>query len=211
MSKVVNIGVIIRNEQGDTFPVALTPAMVGVIQNLLMQIPVLDSKLVDTSGEKIASKTSIPIIPREIEFDWDAAYSPMDREKEAELMRKLSEKYKAMSAAELTDGKISEEIEGGDGSKIIKLHPDTPEKKPLLTDELNPFNLTLDATGKANEGMTDGEVAEAVKTSDQKLVEDAKYPEPIAQQEGEEKQQDVTVFPPALPLSGEVPSPGSDK
>ncbi len=208
MSKGVNIGGIIRNEQGDTFPVALTPAMVGVIQNLLMQIPVMDSKLVDTSGKQIASKTSIPIIPREVEFDWDAAYCPMDREKEAELMKKLSEKYSNMAAAELTDGKISEEIEGGDGSKIIKLHPDTPEKKPLLTDPDNPFNIELEATGTANEGMTDSEVEEAVKTADQKLVDDAKYPDPIQTQEGERK--DVTVFPDALPLSGDAPIPGSE-
>lgn len=210
MSKVVNIGVIIRNEQGDTFPVALTPAMVGVIQNLLMQIPVMDSKLVDPTGKNIASKTSIPIIPREVEFDWDAAYCPMDREKEQELMKKLTERYTAMGAAELTDGKISETIEGGDGSKIIKLHPDTPEKKPLLTDPDNPFNLGLEASGTANKGMTETEVEDAVKTADKKLVDDAKYPDPIAERENEENRQDCTVFPEALPLTGDTPSPGSD-
>ncbi len=58
--------------------------------------------------------------------------------------------------------------------------------------------------------MTDGEVEEAMKTADQKLVEDAKYPDPIAQKENETEQQDVTVFPEALPLSGDVPSPGSE-
>ncbi len=207
MSKVVNIGVIIRNEQGDTFPVALTPAMVGVIQNLLMQIPVMDSKLVDPTGKNIASKTSIPIIPREIEFDWDAAYCPMDREKEQELMKKLTEKYQAIGAAELTDGKISEEIEGGDGGKIIKLHPDTPEKTPLLTDPDNPFNLELEASGTANKDMTETEVDDATKAADRKLIDDAKYPDPIAEKENMEKQEDCTVFPPALPLTGDALRP----
>ncbi len=190
MSKVVNIGVIIRNEQGDTFPVALTPQMVGVIQNLLMQIPMMDSKLVDPAGKKLASKQSIPIIPREIEFDWDKAYTPMERADELELMKKLTERYAAMDEAENTDGKITQ------------LHPDRSK------DNLNPFNMTLDASGKANEGMTDAEVAEANKAYDQKLIDEAKYPDPIAQQEGEK--QDVTVHPPALDLSGEVTSPESE-
>ena len=197
MSKVVNIGIIIRNEQGDTFPVALTPQMVGVIQNLLMQIPMMDSKLVDPAGKKLASKQSIPIIPREIDFDWDAAYSPMEREEELALMKKLTEKYQSMEEAEKTDG------------KIIKLNPETG-KPAIGQDPENPFNLELESTGRANEGMTDAEVAEAMKNEDQKLIDKAKYPDPIAQQEGEQKQQDVTITPPALPLSGEASNPGSE-
>ncbi len=210
MSKVVNIGVIIRNEQGDTFPVALTPQMVGVIQNLLMQIPVMDSKLVDPSGKNIASKTSIPIIPREIEFDWEKAYSPMDREKEAELMKKLTERYATMDESEKTDGVIPQIIEGDEDSKVIKLHPDTPEKKALFIDPDNPFNLELEATGKANADMTDTEVDEAIKANDQKLVNDAKYPESIGKQEGEEERQDVTVTPPALELNSDAPNPNEE-
>ncbi len=210
MSKVVNIGVIIRNDRGDTFPVALSPQMVGVIQNLLMQMPMMNSELVDPSGQKLASKTSIPIIPREIVFDWDAAYCPMDRDVELELMKKLNERYAAMDDSEKTDGKISTEIEGGDGSKILQLNTGGEQKKELLTDPDNPFNLELKASGTANEGMTDGEVEEAIKTADQKLVDDAKYPDPIENQEGEEKRQDCTVFPEALPLSGDVPPPGND-
>lgn len=199
MSKVVNIGIIIRNEHNDTFPVALTPQMVGVIQNLLMQIPMSESKLVGADGKKIASKTSIPIIPREIEFDWDAAYSPMERQFELDLMKKLNEKYEGMAKAELTDGKISGDIETSkDG------------KKAMMEDPLNPFNVELSATGKANEGMSEEEVAEAMKSADQKLIEDAKYPDPIGKQEGEQVQQDVTVYPPALPLSGEAPNPGGE-
>ncbi len=204
MSKIVNIGIIVRNEQGDTFPVALTPQMVSVIQNLLMQIPMMDSKLVDPSGAKVASKESIPIIPREIEFDWDTAYQPMEREKEMELMKKLTEKYAAMSEAESIDGKITQEIDG----KEVVINPETG-KPAIGEDKLNPFNMTLDATGKANEGMSNAEVVEAMKNEDQKLIDAAKYPDPIAQQEGEEnkERQDVTVYPPALPLTGKMPPP----
>jgi hypothetical protein len=150
MSKVVNIGVIIRNEQGDTLPVALTPQMVGVIQNLLMQIPMMDSKLVDPSGKKLASKQSIPIIPREIEFDWGKAYSPMEREEELKLMKKLTEKYAAMEESEATDGKITQ------------LHPE--RKEGAFTDPENPFNLELDASGRANADMSDVEVEQAMTT-----------------------------------------------
>lgn len=205
MSKVVNIGVIIRNEQGDTFPVALTPQMVGVIQNLLMQIPMMDSKIVDPEGKKLASKTSIPIIPREIEFDWEKAYTPMDRNKEAELMKKLTEKYAAMDESEKTDGVIPQIIEGDEEGKITKLHPEREEG--AFKDPLNPFNVELDATGRANADMTPEEVDEAVKANDKKLVDDAKYPDPIGKQEGEEERQDVTVTPPALPISGDAPNP----
>ncbi len=208
MSKVVNIGIIIRNDQGDTFPVALTPQMVSVIQNLLMQIPVMDSKLVDPSGKKLASNQSIPIIPRVIEFDWEAAYTPMEREQEQVLMKKLSDKYAAMAEGEAIDGVIPQDIEGV-GGKVTKLHPE----RDRSGDNLNPFNLQLKATGKANEGMSDEEVKEANAKYDQKLIDEAKYPDPIAQQEGETKevtQQDVTVFPEALPLSGKEHLPGAN-
>lgn len=205
MSKVVNIGVIIRNEQGDTFPVALTPQMVGVIQNLLMQIPMMDSKLVDSEGKKLASKTSIPIIPREIEFDWEGAYTPMEREQEMALMKKLTDKYAAMDEDQLTDGVIPQDIKNGDG-KVLQLH--AGRKEGAFTDPENPFNLELEATGRANEGMTEDEVKQAMAAKDQKLVEDARYPDPIAQQEGEEVRQDVTVTPEALPLTGKDHQPG---
>ncbi len=205
MSKVVNIGVIIRNEQGDTFPVALTPQMVGVIQNLLMQIPMMDSKLVDPSGKKMASKTSIPIIPREIEFDWDAAYSPMDRDKELELMKKLSDRYEALDESEVTDGAISTEIEGREvtpngteDEKVTPLHPE--RQQGAFTNPENPFNLELESSGTANEGMTEEEVKQANAEYDQKLINEAKYPDPLV--EAEKDQQDVTVKVPALPLSG---------
>ncbi len=215
MSKVVNIGVIIRNEEGDTFPVALTPQMVSVIQNLLMQIPVMDSKLVDPSGKKLASKTSIPIIPRQIEFDWDAAYSPMEREKEMELMKKLSDKYAAMPETEKTDGVISQEIEGvevtpngtEEDGKVTPLHPERQEG--AFTNPENPFNLELEASGTANEGMTEEEVKQANAEYDQRLIDEAKYPDPIAEKEKEEEQQDVTVEVPCLPISGKGHLPNS--
>ncbi len=202
MSKIVNIGIIVRNEQGDTFPVAMAPQMVSVIQNLLMQIPVMDAKLVDPSGKKIASKESIPIIPREIEFDWDTAYAPMEREEEMRLMQKLSDKYNAMSESESIDGKIPQLLDG----KEVVINPETG-KPAIGQDKLNPFNMTLESKATANEGMTDAEVAEAMKAEDQKLIDQAKYPDPIARQEGEEGRQDVTVTPPALPLSGKAENP----
>jgi hypothetical protein len=195
MSKVVNIGVIIRNEQGDTFPVALNPQMVGVIQNLLMQIPVSNSKIVGADGAKIASKQSIPIIPREITFDWEAAYSPMDRDVELELMKKLTEKYQAMDEAEKIDGDIE------------KLHPD---KAGIGEDPDNPFKLELKATGR-----TDVDLLKAIERTNEELIQEAHYPESISNHEGEQKQeidpelrQDVTIKPPALPLSGKVLQPG---
>lgn len=193
MSKVVNIGVIIRNEQGDTFPVALNPQMVGVIQNLLMQIPVMDSKIVDPAGKKITAKgAAIPIIPREIEFDWDAAYSPLDRDVEQVLMKKLNERYAAMEKGEEIDG------------KIVKLNPGRPG---IGDDPQNPFNLELAATGRADVDSPENDGTNA------ELIQDAKYPDPIGKLEGEhveqiEEQQDVTILPPALPLSGEAPAPG---
>ncbi len=203
MSKIVNIGIIVRNEQGDTFPVALMPQMVSVIQNLLMQIPMTDSKLVDPSGKKLSSNESIPIIPREIEFDWDAAYCPMDREVELDLMKKLNERYDAMAESESIDGSISTDIEV-EGGKLLKLNPETG-KPAMLQDPLNPFNVSLAATGTANKGMTDAEVEAATQENDQKLIEDAKYPDSIATQEGEQVEpirQDVTVTPEVLPLAG---------
>lgn len=207
MSKVVNIGVIIRNEQGDTFPVALSPQMVSVIQNLLMQIPMMDSKLVDADGKKLASKTSIPIIPRVIEFDWDEAYSPMQREDELDRMKKLTEKYAAMTENELTDGKIGEGSSDPD-DKITTLHPE--RKEGAFNDPDNPFNLELEATGTANKDMTEDEVKQSMAEHDQKLIDKAKYPDPIAQQEGEEQdimQQDVIVTPDVLPLTGTTKTP----
>jgi hypothetical protein len=192
MSKVVNIGVIIRNEQGDTFPVALNPQMVGVIQNLLMQIPVSNSKIVGADGKQVASKSSIPIIPREISFDWEAAYSPMDRDVELELMKKLTEKYHAMGEDEKIDGNIE------------KLYPDKPA---IGEDPENPFNLELKATGRTNAGQDE-------KTNEE-LIQEAHYPEKISDQEDEQKQeaipeqrQDVIIKPPALPLSGAILTPG---
>ena len=199
-TKVVNIGIIIRNGAGDTFPVALNPQMVSVIQNLLMQIPVMDSKLVDPSGKKLASKQSIPIIPREIEFDWDAAYAPMDRDDELELMKKLNEKYAAMEA--------DPDIVDIDG-KVMKLNPETG-KPAIGQDPQNPFNLTLDSEGTANDGMTDAEVELAMKKKDQELVDDAKYPDPLANVEKEAAQQDVTVKPEALNLGAELKQIGQD-
>lgn len=193
MSKVVNMGVIIRNEQGDTFPVALNPQMVGVIQNLLMQIPVMESKILAPDGGKLASKQSIPIIPRIIDFDWDAAYSPMEREDEMELLKGLNEKYKAL------EQKAAEQEAEDPDDKVTQLNP---EGKGAFTDPQNPFNMKLDATGRANVDEPEQEKTNA------ELIEQAEYPDPIGKQEGEQGRQDVTVTPIALPLSGKLEAPG---
>jgi hypothetical protein len=153
--KVMNIGIIIRNDHDDTFPVALTPQMVSVIQNLLTQIPVLNSKLVGADGKKVASNPSIPIIPRAMEFDWDRAYTPMMPEEEQKLMKELNDKYIEDEANK------PEETESSDAAKeggIIvpegmgKDDDEDPEKKvtPLFKDKDNPFNLSLKAEGRAN-------------------------------------------------------------
>lgn len=160
--KVMNIGIIIRNDHGDTFPVALTPQMVSVIQNLLTQIPVLNSKLVDGSGKKVAAKASIPIIPRNVEFDWNKAYSPMLPEEEQKLMKALQDKYKENEALKPAETEASDaaktggiiipegmakdgEAENDPDDKVTKL-----ERPGAFTDPQNPYNLELNANGRAN-------------------------------------------------------------
>jgi hypothetical protein len=171
--KVINIGIIIRNDHGDTFPVALNPQMVQVIQNLLTQIPKLQSKLVDPAGKSVTANESIPIIPREVTFDWDAAYQPMDQKEEATLMKALAVKYK-----ELEEQAVS--LKGDDpDNKVTQL-----EKPGMFTDKDNPFNMTLDAKGRSNVDLTEEQVKTAGETNE-------KYPNPL---EGKELgQQDCTV------------------
>ncbi len=128
--QVTNIGIIIKNDYGDTFPVALTTNMVSVIQNLLVQIPLQQQSIVGPDGNKAGkANPSIPIIPREVEFDWEEAYKPMLPPDEKALMEKLAEKYKALDAEQPEKG------------------AETPN---IGDDPLNPFNLTLDAEGRGN-------------------------------------------------------------
>lgn len=193
--KVMNIGIIIKTDQGDTFPVALTPQMVGVIQNLLTQIPMLNKAggLVDPSGKKIQARPSIPIIPRQVEFDWEAAYIPMEKEEELRLMEALQEKYDNTQEAQVKD-----EV-GDSGNKVAKLHPDRPG---MLEDPDNPFNMELEAKGTANKGMTDEEVKDAMSKAEGKneleVTEENKNP----------KQQDCTVEVDSLGIGADIPQPG---
>jgi hypothetical protein len=72
-----------------------------------------------------------------------------------------------------------------------------------------PINLELKATGRSNVDIEQDE-----KTNEE-LIQEAHYPESISDQEDEQKQeahpehrQDVTIKPPALPLSGTILPPG---
>jgi hypothetical protein len=136
---VVNIGIIIRNDHGDTFPVALTPKMVSKVQKMLAEIPVMKSNIVDVAGRKVASgQESIPIIPRYVEFDWDKAYHPMMPDEEATLMAELQTRYN------LDEKKIKSEP--SDAALIM-------EAIGIDKDSPNPFNMELKASGRANSDM----------------------------------------------------------
>ena len=161
--KVMNIGIIIRNDHNHTFPVALTPQMVSVIQNLLTQIPVLNSKLVDGTGKKIAANASIPIIPREMEFDWDLAYSPMMPDEEKKLMQALNDKYEEDEKNKPAESETDASDVAKTGGIIVpegmgKDEEEDPEKKvtPLFSDKDNPFNMSLKGEGRANVDLEEG-------------------------------------------------------
>jgi hypothetical protein len=149
--KVMNIGIIIRNDHDDTFPVALTPQMVSIIQNLLTQIPAMNSKIVDAKGKPVIADASIPIIPRRVEFDWDTAYAPIMPEEEQKMMKELREQYAVAETEEVDKDKaggiiVPEGMDKADDpdNKVTKLKP------AIGTDKNNPFNLELDASGTAN-------------------------------------------------------------
>lgn len=195
--KVMNIGIIIRNDHDDTFPVALTPQMVGVIQNLLTQIPLMKSKLVDGQGNKIAAKASIPIIPRAVDFDWDKAYQPLQPKEEAEMMKQLQEKYSKVEGSGIegggsiiTEGIVKEDdteegkSEDDPDNKVTKLN----DKPALFTDKDNPFNMTLAAKGRANVDLK--EPAE-VDAGIDKGTNDEKYPDVLADKEKAEGEEEV--------------------
>lgn len=177
--KVMNIGIIIRNDHDDTFPVALTPQMVSIIQNLLTQIPAMQSKLVGADGKPVTAKASIPIIPRCMEFDWDAAYAPIMPEEEAKMMKALQEKYTALEAERAASPEATDEAKAGgiivpegmikdeddpDG-KVTKL-----EKPGLMTDKDNPFNMELNAEGRANVDLEEGEAKAPLTTDEAKAA-----------------------------------------
>jgi hypothetical protein len=140
--EVVSIGIIIRNNYGDTYPVALTTQMVGVIQNLLTQIPMMNQSIVGPDGMKAGKATpSIPIIPRGVEFDWEAAYKPVPVEEEKVLMAGIVEKYRVIDLERVAaDEKIARDA----GVPLKK------DKPALLTDPDNPYNLELEGKGRSN-------------------------------------------------------------
>lgn len=169
--KVMNIGIIIRNDHDDTFPVALTPQMVSIIQNLLTQIPATQSKLVDSAGKPVVSKASIPIIPRCMEFDWDTAYAPIMPEEELKMMKALQDKY---TEAEKNRPPETEASDGAKEGGIIVPEgmckdEDDPEGKVtklgMMQDVDNPFNMELNASGRANVDLEEGENTDAAETA----------------------------------------------
>jgi hypothetical protein len=194
--KVVNIGIIIRNDHNDTFPVALTPQMVNVIQNLLIQIPMLAkgaSGLLDAQGKPVAAQPSIPIIPRIVDFNWEEGYKPMNADEEKELMTELMDKYKKL------DEENAEAGEGDPDGKVNKLQ--------IGEDPLNPFNLELESKGTANVGMSNEEVEEAMTEAEEK---DSANDLEINDKDTNPKRQDCTVIIPApLGLSSKAEQPGT--
>ena len=139
---VQNIGIIIRTTYGDTYPVALTTQMVGVIQNLLTQIPMMNQNIVGPDGMKAGKVApSIPIIPRDVGFDWETAYEPMEPLKEKEMMEAIAEKYRVLQ----NEAEAEAERVAKDAGVPLKTN-----KPALLTDPDNPFNLELEASGRSN-------------------------------------------------------------
>jgi hypothetical protein len=215
--KVMNIGIIIRNDHGDTFPVALTPPMVSVIQNLLTQMPAMNSKLVDGAGKSVVSKASIPIIPRCMDFDWDKAYAPIMPEEEQKLMKALHDKYTEIEKNKPDEPEASDMAKAGGiivpegmgkdddpDNKVEKL-----EKPGIMTDKENPFNMELNANGRANvdteEQADDAETAGTEETRPQLTKE---HIDMGAEEEQEEDVSptgdgDCTVTPDALDLNGD--------
>lgn len=164
--KVMNIGIIIRNDHGDTFPVALTSQMVGIIQNLLTQIPAATSKIVDGSGNQVASQASIPIIPRPMEFDWDEAYSPIMPEEEQKMMKDLKDRYESIEK-EKTENPEAVKEEGGIIVPEGIAKEDDPEDKviKLKPVNLNPFNLQLDAKISSSDDSKEAEREDDAETA----------------------------------------------
>lgn len=123
----------------------------------------MKSNIVDAAGKKVAAgQASIPIIPRYVDFDWDAAYSPMMPDEEAKLMKSLQEKYKEDEALRPIESEASDAAklvipEGMDTGK-----DDNSECKvtPLFTDKDNPFNIELNANGRANVDLRESSMAE---------------------------------------------------
>jgi hypothetical protein len=195
--KVMNIGIIIRNDHDDTFPVALTTQMVSVIQNLLTQMPALQSKLVDGSGNPVAAKASIPIIPRCMEFDWDTAYAPIMPDEEATLMEALQKKYKK-DEVEKKDSHYTPDNSESGGIIVPEglMKEDDPEDKvkPLFTDKDNPFNMALDASGRANVDLEE--------SADAKETAGAEIPDADVEKAKALKQEDCVVAPEELKLEG---------
>jgi hypothetical protein len=131
--------------------------MVSIIQNLLTQIPALKSKLVDSQGKPVAARASIPIIPRCMEFDWETAYSPIMPEEEAKMMSEIQARYAKLEAEKEDNPEESDKAKTGGiivpegmgkeddpDDKVTKLKPD------MMTDKDNPFNMSLDASGRSN-------------------------------------------------------------
>ncbi len=135
----MNIGIIIRNNYGDTFPVALTPPMVSVIQNLLTQMPKAnDGGIVGPNGESATQGASIAIIPRKVDFVWEDAYKPMAAEDERKHMEELVAGYK----------KIDEGKEGMEGDNVTEKYPDPLKKDITVYPEALNLGIEQKSPGK---------------------------------------------------------------
>ncbi len=179
---VVNLGIIIRNDHGDTFPVALMPETVKAIQKLLTEIPLKNAKLVDGAGRKIVSSNTVPIIPRAITLDWETVYAPMLPEEEKRLMTELVKKYKAIEAV------ATEVVEGDPDNKV---------------ESLNPMRLESSGEGRSNVDLEKaGSDTEPNPNADDKVSIGTDKAEALVERK------DCTVKPDALGLTGGAVPPG---
>ncbi len=215
--QVMNIGVIVKNNYGDTFPVALTPNMVGVIQNLLIQIPEMQSNIVRPDGMKAAkSQPSIPIIPRNVDFNWAEAYKPLPPEEEKVLMENIVERYRVLDLEAIADAEKTAKEAG------VPLETDKPA---LLTDPENPFNLELEGKGRSNVVTDINGNPVPIEQPDDPIESEgaAEQPKPVDKPEGGDDQndsleeraeisetnKDVTVTPDTLGIGAGAETPGN--
>jgi hypothetical protein len=171
--QVTNIGVIVKNNYGDTLPVSLTQETVEKIKHILGQMPtVADNKVLGLDGKPVASRATIPIIPRKMAFDWDYAYAEMTNEEKQEAFTELMAGYAELSESEgIVNNAIEEVLKNAD-------------------DPLNPFEMKLNASGRAN--------VDIEEKDELAITEEDKNPE----------RKDETVEVENLNIGAKTPNPG---
>lgn len=192
---ITNMGVIVRTSRGDTFPVAMDKNTLKLINDILTKVGLAvkappGKMLIGIDGKPLVRPaTSIPIIPKRVNFDWETAYAPISVDEEKELLSQIIAEYNVVDSV-INDDKGMPidpvlggvEVEATDNStdKVIPFKPCIDKSKEKEVDPLNPFNMQLEAEGRAN---VDLEVH----------VEDKEVPV---------EKKDVTVTPDPIPIIG---------